>query len=84
MFSSILVWYFPCREPLTILCLKLLRARLHGDLASGVIAASALIGLRINWSIARAVVRLFNIVGTVDLLNALRQGDAWVVNMGAA
>lgn len=32
----------------------------------------------------RAVVWLFNIVGTVNLLNALRQGDTWVVDMGAA
>lgn len=54
----------------------------YGDLASGIIALFALIALRNNWSIARASVWLFNIVGTVDLLNALSQINA-ATDMGA-
>ena len=55
-----------------------------GDLLTGVLAFLTLIALRNNWSVARAVVWLFSIVGTIDLLNALRQGDAWVADFGAA
>ncbi len=54
-----------------------------GDLLTGVLAFMALIALRNNWSIARPAVWLFSIVGTVDLINALRQGDAWMTNFGA-
>ncbi len=45
-----------------------------GDLLTGVLAFLALIALRNNWSVARAAVWLFSIVGTIDLINALRQG----------
>ncbi|MDH3669963.1 MAG: hypothetical protein OES46_02215 [Gammaproteobacteria bacterium] len=44
----------------------------YGDLAAGVLALLALIALRTGWAGALALVWLFNIVGTVDLLNALR------------
>ena len=44
----------------------------YGDLVTGVLALLALIALRAGWARALAVVWLFNIVGTVDLLNALR------------
>jgi hypothetical protein len=54
-----------------------------GDLLTGVLAFLALIALRNNWSVARAAVWLFSIVGTIDLINALRQGDAWMTNFGA-
>ena len=54
-----------------------------GDLLTGVLAFMALIALRNNWSVARPAVWLFSIVGTVDLINALRQGDAWMTNFGA-
>ena len=54
-----------------------------GDLLTGVLALLALIALRNSWSMARAAVWLFSIVGTIDLLNALRQGDAWMINFGA-
>ena len=54
-----------------------------GDLLTGVLAFLALIALRNNWSVARAAVWLFSIVGTIDLVNALRQGDAWMTNFGA-
>ena len=44
----------------------------YGDLVTGVLALLALIALRTRWAGALALVWLFNIVGTVDLLNALR------------
>ncbi len=47
----------------------------YGDLAAGILALLALIALRGNWSVAIAAVWLFNVVGTVDLLNALRHLD---------
>ncbi len=56
----------------------------YGDLLTGVLALVALVALRNNWSVARAAVWLFSIVGTIDLMNALRQGDAWVTDFGAA
>ncbi len=55
----------------------------YGDLVSGVLALLALIALRSGWARALALVWLFNIVGTVDLLNALRQANV-VVDFGAA
>lgn len=51
-------------------------AAAYGDLAAGVLALVALIALRHRWAGTMALVWLFNIVGTVDLLNALRQADA--------
>jgi len=47
----------------------------YGDLATGLLALLALIGLRTSWAGALALVWVFNIVGTVDLLNALRHVD---------
>ncbi len=47
----------------------------YGDLVTGVLALLALIALRTGWAGAVALVWLFNIVGTVDLLNALRHVD---------
>ena len=44
----------------------------YGDLVTGVLALLALVALRTGWVGALALVWLFNIVGTVDLLNALR------------
>ncbi len=55
----------------------------YGDFLTGVIALLALIALRNSWSVARAAVWLFSIVGTIDLVNALRQGDAWMTDFGA-
>ena len=54
-----------------------------GDLLTGVLALLALIALRNSWSMAWVAVWLFSIVGTIDLVNALRQGDAWMTNFGA-
>jgi hypothetical protein len=55
----------------------------YGDLVTGLLALLALIALRTGWARALALVWLFNIVGTVDLLNALRQASV-VPDFGAA
>ena len=55
----------------------------YGDLAAGVLALLVLIALRNRWAGAMALVWVFNIVGTVDLLNALRHSEA-VPHLGAA
>jgi len=55
----------------------------YGDLLTGVLALLALVALRNSWSLARVAVWLFGIVGTIDLLKALRQADA-VPDFGAA
>ena len=55
----------------------------YGDSVTGVLALLALIALRTGWARALALVWLFNIVGTVDLLNALRQTNV-VIDLGAA
>lgn len=47
----------------------------YGDLLAGILALLALIALRGNWKLAIAAVWLFNVVGTVDLFNALRHGE---------
>ena len=55
----------------------------YGDLVTGLLALLALIALRTGWARTLALVWLFNIVGTVDLLNALRQANV-VPDFGAA
>ncbi len=54
----------------------------YGDLVTGILALLALIALRTGWGAALPLVWLFNVVGTVDLLNALRQANV-VPDMGA-
>lgn len=54
----------------------------YGDLVSGLLALLSLVALRGGWGLALPLVWFFNIVGTVDLLNALRQADA-VPGLGA-
>jgi hypothetical protein len=58
-------------------------AAAYGDLAAGLLALVVLIALRNRWAGTMALVWLFNIVGTVDLLNALRHTDV-VPHLGAA
>ena len=53
----------------------------YGDFISGLLALVSLIALRARWGLSLVLVWLFNIVGTVDLLNALRQAEA-VPNLG--
>jgi tellurite resistance protein TehA-like permease len=55
----------------------------YGDFASGLLAIMALVALHKNLSIAIGLAWVFSIVGSVDLLNALRQVDA-VPHFGAA
>ena len=50
-------------------------AAAYGDFMSSLLAFLALLALRARWSLALALVWLFNIVGTGDLLNALRQAE---------
>lgn len=47
----------------------------YGDLSAAVLALLALVLLRNGWKGAIGVVWLFNVVGVVDLLNALRHVD---------
>ncbi len=47
----------------------------YGDLTTGVLALLAIVALRSGWSLAVALVWLFNVVGIVDLANALRHVD---------
>ena len=54
----------------------------YGDLLTGVLALSVLVMLRLGIKGVVGLVWLFNIVGTVDLLNALRHVDV-VQNFGA-
>lgn len=48
----------------------------YGDLVSALLAILALLVLQINVRAALPLVWVFNIVGTVDLMNALRQAEA--------
>lgn len=52
------------------------RAAAYGDFASGLLALLSLVALRGRWGVAIPLVWACNVVGTVDLLNALRQADA--------
>ena len=55
----------------------------YGDLAAGVLALLVLIALRNRWAGTLALVWFFNVVGMIDLLNALRRAEA-VPHLGAA
>lgn len=55
----------------------------YGDLTAGLLAFFTLFALRGGWRIAIPAVWLFNVVGTVDLVNALRQAEV-VPDLGAA
>jgi len=47
----------------------------YGDLAASLLALLALLALRAQWRWAIALVWIFNVVGTLDLLNALRHAE---------
>ncbi len=47
----------------------------YGDLLTGILALLTLVLLRIGWKGVIGAVWLFNVVGTLDLLNALRHVD---------
>jgi hypothetical protein len=46
----------------------------YGDLLAAVLALGALIAVRLDWFVATPLLWVFNIEGTLDLLNALFQG----------
>jgi hypothetical protein len=46
----------------------------YGDLLAAVLALGALIAVRLDWSVATPLMWVFNIEGTLDLLNAFVQG----------
>jgi hypothetical protein len=48
----------------------------YGDLLAAVLAIVSLFALRGNWRVALPLVWVFNTVGFVDLLNALRHAEA--------
>jgi hypothetical protein len=58
-------------------------AAAYGDLASGLLAVCVLIALRSGWTVAIPAAWALTIVGTADLVNALRQADA-IPDFGAA
>ncbi|MFT7630295.1 MAG: hypothetical protein ACI87E_001301 [Mariniblastus sp.] len=47
----------------------------YGDFATGLLALVALVALRHRWEVAIPLAWLLNVVGTMDLINALRQAD---------
>ncbi len=55
----------------------------YGDLTAGLLALLAMAALRGGWASALVLVWVFNVVGTVDLINALRHADV-VSSFGAA
>lgn len=48
----------------------------YGDFCTGLIALLSLVALRGRWRVALPLVWLFNIIGTMDLANALRQAES--------
>ena len=46
----------------------------YGDLLAAVLALVALLAVRLEWPIAIPLVWIFNVVGTLDLFNAVFQG----------
>ncbi len=56
----------------------------YGDLLAALLALLALVALRARWPAALALVWLFNVVGTLDLVYALYQGTRLGVSLGAA
>jgi hypothetical protein len=46
----------------------------YGDLIAALLALLALMALRLEWRLAIPLVWLFNVEGTLDLLNAVTQG----------
>ena len=52
----------------------------YGDLLAAILALAAIITLRLGWSVSTPLVWIFNLVGMLDLLNALFQGVRFVPN----
>lgn len=56
----------------------------YGDLLAALLALLAIVALRQGWATAVPLTWVFNIVGTLDLAVALRQGTKLQVLLGAA
>ena len=56
----------------------------YGDLLAALLALAAIVALRARWRAALALTWLFNVVGTLDLINALYRGTRLQVQLGAA
>ncbi len=56
----------------------------YGDLLAALLAVLAIVALRSRWPIALPLVWLFNVVGTIDLVNAFARGIRLNVSLGAA
>jgi hypothetical protein len=56
----------------------------YGDLLTGILAILTLVALRRDWPGALPLAWVVNIVGVIDLLNALFQGVRHSVSLGAA
>jgi hypothetical protein len=56
----------------------------YGDLLAALLALLAIAALRMAWPLAIPLVWLFNVEGTLDLLNAFYQGLRHDVQLGAA
>ena len=56
----------------------------YGDLLAALLALLSILALRARWAIAVPLVWLFNVVGALDLINALYQGNRLGVQLGAA
>ncbi len=59
-------------------------AAAYGDLLAALLAFAAIAALRRGWAMAIPLVWLFNLEGTLDLINALVQGLRHNVQLGAA
>jgi hypothetical protein len=59
-------------------------AAAYGDLLAAVLAFAAIAALRTGWAMAVPLIWLFNLEGTLDLINALAQGLRHNVQLGAA
>jgi len=59
-------------------------AAAYGDLLAALLAFASIAALRIGWTMAIALIWVFNLVGSLDLINALFQGLRHDVQLGAA
>ena len=55
----------------------------YGDLLAAILALLAILALRRGWRAAIAIVWIFNLEGTLDLLNAVVQGLRYTEDLGA-
>jgi hypothetical protein len=59
-------------------------AAAYGDLLAALLALASITALRTRWAMAVPLVWLFNLVGILDLINAMFQGLRYNVQLGAA